>query len=92
MLERLITGGSRRLLVRNGIQPSLKVYSHIKTYSAYIQTAMELACWIKNRHPEIKKINEINKEHAIQYLQARQTEGKSAYTITKDVSAINKAH
>jgi hypothetical protein len=32
----------------------------------------------------------IKKEHAIKYLQSRQNDGKSAYTLSKDMSAINK--
>lgn len=65
------------------------IYS-FKTYDAYKQTVMEFGTWLKKEHPEVKKLNEVNKGHAIKYLQARQSEGKSAYTISKDMSAINK--
>ena len=61
-----------------------------KTYSAYKQTVMEMAAWIKKEHPEIKTLAGVKKEHAIKYLQYRQNDGKSAYTLSKDMSAINK--
>jgi hypothetical protein len=61
------------------------------TYNAYKQTAVEFAGWLKESHPGIKIMNQITKEHAIQYLQMRQTDGKSAYTTSKDMSALNKA-
>lgn len=61
-----------------------------QTYNAYKQSAMEFGLWLKKEHPEIKNINNVGKEHAINYLLARQAEGKSAYTFSKDMSAINK--
>lgn len=61
-----------------------------KTYNAYRQSAVEFAGWLKQNHPGIKIMNQITKEHAIQYLQMRQSGGKSAYTISKDMSALNK--
>jgi len=67
------------------------IYSY-KTFDAYKQTAMVMAKWIKTEHPEIKRIDGINKNIAIQYLQMRQNEGKSAYTVSKDMSAINKVY
>ena len=51
---------------------------------------MEMAAWIKKEHPEIKTLAGVKKEHAIKYLQSRQNDGKSPYTLSKDMSAINK--
>jgi len=51
---------------------------------------MEMAAWIKKEHPEIKTLAGVNREHAIKYLQSRQNDGKSAYTLSKDMSALNK--
>lgn len=64
------------------------VYSH-QTTNAYRQTGFEFVAWIKEQHPEIRDINAITKEHAINYLQTRDTYC-SAYTVSKDMSAINK--
>lgn len=61
-----------------------------KTYDAYKQTAMEFSKWLRENHSDIKTLDQISQEHAIRYLQGRQAEGKSAYTVSKDMSAINK--
>jgi len=61
-----------------------------KTMDAYRQSAIEFSSWLKQNHPEIKDINNIKKEHAIAYLRQRQEQGKSAWTISKDMSALNK--
>jgi len=61
-----------------------------KTMDAYKQTSMEFAAWLKTNHPEIRNINDITSQHSIAYLQQRQAEGKSAWTTSKDMSAINK--
>lgn len=65
------------------------IYSY-RTFDSYHQTAMEFSRWLKQNHPEIKDIRLIDKDVIIQYLQLRQSEGKSAYTISKDMSALNK--
>ncbi len=65
------------------------IYS-FKTFDSYHQTSMEFAKWLKQNHPEIKDIQVIDKAIVIQYLQFRQQDGKSAYTISKDMSALNK--
>lgn len=61
-----------------------------KTMDAYRQSAVEFSGWLKQNHPDIRDINNITREHAISYLQQRQDQGKSAWTTSKDMSAINK--
>lgn len=61
-----------------------------KTYEAYKQTSKEFIRWLKNNYKEIKDINLIKPEHVKEYLKMRENEGKSAYTISKDMSALNK--
>ena len=65
------------------------IFSH-KTYQAYYQTAMEFAKWLRINHPEIKQIADIGKTVSYEYLQQRQRDGKSAFTISKDMSVFNK--
>ncbi len=65
------------------------IFSH-NTYNAYKQTAVEFAGWLKQSHPGIKVMNQITKEQAIQYLQKRQAEGLSSYSVSKDMPALNK--
>jgi hypothetical protein len=65
------------------------IYSY-NTYYAYKQTAVEFANWAKKELPGVKRVDCFTKEHIIKYLQERQTTGKSAYTVSKDMSALNK--
>jgi len=61
-----------------------------KTYTAYKQTSMAFIKHMRNDHKEVKDITDIKREHVIEYLQTRQNEGKSSYTISKDMAALNK--
>lgn len=61
-----------------------------KTMDAYRQSALEFSGWLKENHSDVKDINNITREHAISYLQQRQEQGKSAWTTSKDMSALNK--
>lgn len=59
------------------------------TYESYKQTSKEFTSWIKSNYPEIKNINHITKDMCVNYLRMRQ-ETCSAYTVSKDMSALNK--
>lgn len=59
------------------------------TYESYKQTSKEFTAWIKLRYPQIKKIDSITKDMCVEYLKSRQ-ETCSAYTVSKDMSALNK--
>ena len=61
-----------------------------KTYDAYKQTSIEFIRYIRNEHKDIKDINQIKENHVIDYLRYRQDNEKSAYTISKDMAALNK--
>ena len=62
----------------------------IRTMEAYRQTAFEFTGWLKENHPECKDLMNVPREHVIAYLQQRQSEGKSSWTVSKDMSALNK--
>lgn len=62
----------------------------IDTMQSYRQTALEFTDWLRDNHPESKDLMSIPRVQAIEYLQYRQNEGKSAWTVTKDMSALNK--
>lgn len=62
----------------------------IKTTEAYRQTVNEFSGWLKANHKEIRNINQIDKSVAYEYLKHRENSNCSAYTISKDMSAINK--
>lgn len=61
-----------------------------KTYDAYKQTSVEFIGYIRQEFKEIKDIGEIKEEHVIDYLKHRQEDGKTAHTISKDMTALNK--
>lgn len=65
------------------------IYSN-KTMDNYRQSATEFVKWVKDNYPDMRDINNITKDHSIAYLQHRQEDGKSAWTISKDMSALNK--
>lgn len=63
------------------------------TADAYRQTINEFSSWLKNDKNEVwstKELSSISKEVAYEYLQEREAKGLSAWTVTKDLSAINK--
>jgi len=59
------------------------------TYGSYEQTCKEFAKWVKKEHG-VRNIEEITKEHTAEYLRHRQEQGLSPWTISKDLSALNK--
>ncbi len=59
-----------------------------KTMESYCQTAKEFSVWASNHG--CKKASDISRELAGQYLKERQANGKSAWTVSKDMSALNK--
>lgn len=62
----------------------------LQTMNSYRQSAMEFVEWIRETHPEIKELGQITEEHSVEYLQNRQKQGISAYSVSKDMSALNK--
>jgi len=61
-----------------------------KSYETHKQTSKEFILFVRQNYKDIKDVNQITKSVAVNYLQKRQTDGKSAYTISKDMAAINK--
>jgi hypothetical protein len=64
-----------------------------KTADAYRQTVGEFSSWLKENKREIwetKDLGKIDKNIAYSYLRHRQDSGCSAYTVSKDMSALNK--
>ncbi|WZL80747.1 site-specific integrase [Vallitaleaceae bacterium 9-2] len=61
-----------------------------KTYDAYKQTSIEFSKYMKKEYKDIKDVRQVKEEHVVEYLQYRQQDEKSAYTISKDMAALNK--
>lgn len=86
----------RRQCNENNIKwnPAKSNFIHsIKTASAYRQTVGEFCSWLKEDKKDIwdtKDIGKIDKSTAYEYLRYREERGCSAYTVSKDMSALNK--
>ena len=65
------------------------IYSY-KTLQAYKQTVREFSKWIKENYGDVKKADEVTRELQIEYLKYRQNCDLSAWTIKKDLAALNK--
>jgi integrase len=70
--------------------PSKTGIHSYKTYAAYKQTSVEFSKYMKNEHKDIKDVRQVKEEHVIEYLQYRQEDEKSAYSISKVMAALNK--
>jgi hypothetical protein len=74
-----------------GNNPSKTIGIHsYNTYESYKQTSKEFIRFIKESHPDIRDIAEIKEKHIGEYLKSRNDEGLSAWTISKDLAALNK--
>lgn len=63
------------------------------TLDAYRQTINEFTSWIKKTEPKIwktKNLNNIDKNICYKYLKYREDDGKSPYTISKDMATLNR--
>ena len=60
----------------------------IKTMETYRSAMTDFSKWAANQG--LNNASKITREHAAQYLREREAKGKSAWTVTRDMSAINK--
>ena len=69
---------------------NVKTIHSYNTYSAYKEASKRFSNWLKQEFPEIKDINDIDKDTGALYIRARALEGKSAYTYSQDIAMLNK--
>ncbi len=81
----------KEMMGKNESNRTIGIHSHL-TYDAYKQTSIEFIRYIRSEYKDVKDISQIEKEHVVEYLQHRQNDGKSAYTISKDMAALNKLY
>lgn len=62
----------------------------INTYEAYKQTSMAYVAWMKEHYPEVKHMDDMRKTHVIEYLQEKRDNGQSAWSLSRDMSGLNK--
>lgn len=60
------------------------------TFESYQQTGVEFTAWLKENHADIKDINNVTRDNIKEYLIYRETSEKSAWTVSKDMAALNK--
>lgn len=60
------------------------------TYKGYKQTSEQFVKWLKDNNKSVRNIEDITREHIIEYIQYRAAQGKSASTYSKDMAALNK--
>lgn len=61
-----------------------------KTYDAYKQASKTFIKWVKEEFPEIKNIDDIDKDIGAMYIRYRAEQGMSAYTYSQDMAMLNK--
>lgn len=85
-------GESRHIakLVAKEYRRKVDTIHSYKTYNAYKQASKTFCKWIKSEFPEIKYINQIDKEIASMYIRYREEIGCSPYTYSQDIAMINK--
>lgn len=65
------------------------IYSY-KTYEAYKQSSKKFCKWIKSEYPNIKNIDDIDKEVCIKYIKYLEQLNYSAYTYSQSMAMISK--
>lgn len=60
------------------------------TFGTYKSSCKQFVKWAKETEQGIKNIEDVKEEHIKEFIKYRKEQGKSAYTYSKDLSAINK--
>lgn len=61
-----------------------------KTFETYKSSCKQFVNWAKENDKGIRNIEDVKEEHVKEYIKYREEDGKSAYTYSKDLSALNK--
>lgn len=65
------------------------IYSY-NTYGAYKQATKTFCAWVKQEFPEVKYLEQIDKDICSMYIKYREQSGCSAYTYSQDMAMLNK--
>ncbi len=79
----------KKMGIGNNPSKTMGIHSY-NTYESYKQTSKEFIRFIKKSYPDIRDIKEIKEKHIGEYLKNRNDKGLSAWTISKDLAALNK--
>ena len=61
-----------------------------KTYDTYKSSCKQFVTWTKENNKGIRNLEDVKEEHIKEYIKDRADSGKSAYTYSKDLAALNK--
>lgn len=61
-----------------------------KTYDTYKSSCKQFVAWAKENNKGIRNIEDVKEEHIKEYIKDRASSGKSSYTYSKDLAALNK--
>lgn len=65
------------------------IYSY-GTYGAYKQASKTFCTWVKKEFPEVRYLEQIDRDICAMYIKHRQQSGCSAYTYSQDMAMLNK--
>ena len=75
---------------RQGNQGKVQGIYSKQTMQIYKTVGNEFSSWCKSKGYRFHSLSEVKDTHIIEYLSERQTADKSAWTISRDLSALNK--
>ena len=61
-----------------------------KSFDTYKSSCKQFVKWAKENDKGIRNIEDVKEEHVKDYIKHRADTGKSAYTYSKDLAALNK--
>lgn len=79
----------RQNICENRYGKTVGMHSH-GTYNTYKSSIKQFVKWAKETEQGIRNIEDVKEEHIKDYIKYREQEGYSAYTYSKDLSALNK--
>lgn len=79
---------AKKLDKEQGIKGN-RITSH-KSYDNYKNASKQFAKWLKTNHPDIKFLSDVTREMGIDYIKHREEIGRSAWTYSQDLVAVNK--
>lgn len=75
---------------KNGNKGKISGIYSKKTMQDYKKVAEQFSVWTKDNGFRFKNLNDVSNEHILQYLIEKQNKGVSPWTISHDLSALNK--
>lgn len=81
---------AKQISYRNGQGGKVQGIYSKKTMQDYKNVAIRFHQWTKTKGYKFSGLDNVTDNHIIEYLTERQSAGKSAWTVSKELSALNK--